>query len=668
MGVSNSRSTLRVAGMTCAGCETKIERILSRLNGVSEARGNFGAGTVTVSWDSSAVNTHDMAVALEKAGYVLDLGSDDATNRRRKQSSVAPKANMSPATPAAPKAFTQPAVPVPKADIQPATPAPAKPFGINQILGILIVLIAVYFLISRTIGFNFIPEVSQNMSLGMLFVVGLLTSIHCVAMCGGINMSQCMPVQVGKGTQRLVPSALYNLGRVISYTLVGGLAGALGSAVSFSGWARGIVAVASGVFMVVMGLSMMGLPWFARIAPRMPRFLRVKAGEAGKGRGPLVVGLLNGLMPCGPLQAMQLYALGTGSFLLGASSMLVFSLGTVPLMFGLGALSSVLSSRFTARMMKVSAALVLLLGFVMVGRGLALSGVNVPDLSGPALDRQNAEQSPNGATDGTVVDGVQNVEATITSGGYPNITVTAGTPVRLNFKAAKDSLNGCNRTLVIPKFNKQVDLIVGDNFVEFTPNQPGTIPYSCWMGMITGKITVVAGSSSNASAPGATQTPAATDLAAADFTDAAASSCCADDAKAVRFQDGKVPVDDIQIAKEENGVQIVEIHVNDEGYSPAAAVVQRGAKVIVRFVGDKLNGCNDIVVFPEFNGSLNLSAGEVETPELTAESDFTFECAMSMLHGYVKVVDDLSKVNIEEVKTEIRDYVPAGGGGMACCQ
>ena len=86
---------------------------------------------------------------------------------------------------------------------------------------------------------------------------------------------------------------------------------------------------------------------------------------------------MNGLMPCGPLQAMQLYALGTGSFLAGALSMFIFSLGTVPLMFGLGALSSLLSSKFTSRMMKVSAALVLLLGLVMVNRGLALSGVNL---------------------------------------------------------------------------------------------------------------------------------------------------------------------------------------------------------------------------------------------------------------------------------------------------
>jgi len=60
-------------------------------------------------------------------------------------------------------------------------------------------------------------------------------------------------------------------------------------------------------------------------------------------------GLLNGFMPCGPLQAMQLYALGTGSFIAGATSMFMFSLGTVPLMFGLGAISSIAGGKLRKR-------------------------------------------------------------------------------------------------------------------------------------------------------------------------------------------------------------------------------------------------------------------------------------------------------------------------------
>lgn len=88
------------------------------------------------------------------------------------------------------------------------------------------------------------------------------------------------------------------------------------------------------------------------------------------------MGMLNGLMPCGPLQAMQLYALSTGSFAQGALSMFVFSLGTVPLMFGLGALSSFLSARFTGVMLKASGAMVIFLGVVMLNNGLSLYGLD----------------------------------------------------------------------------------------------------------------------------------------------------------------------------------------------------------------------------------------------------------------------------------------------------
>ncbi|HBE78020.1 MAG TPA: heavy metal transporter, partial [Firmicutes bacterium] len=71
------------------------------------------------------------------------------------------------------------------------------------------------------------------------------------------------------------------------------------------------------------------------------------------------------------------------------------------------------------------------------------------------------------------------------------------------------------------------------------------------------------------------------------------------------------------------------------------------------------------VVFPEYQGQLDLSKGQTETPEFTATQDFTFQCGMGMLHGYGKVVDDLNKVDLRAVKKEIEAHKPAGGGG--CC-
>ncbi len=92
--------------------------------------------------------------------------------------------------------------------------------------------------------------------------------------------------------------------------------------------------------MVVLGLKMLGIiskvPSPSRLFPAAVRESFGRFGASFRKRGPFAVGLLNGLMPCGPLQTMQLYALGTGSALAGALSMFIFSAGTVPLMLVFG--------------------------------------------------------------------------------------------------------------------------------------------------------------------------------------------------------------------------------------------------------------------------------------------------------------------------------------------
>jgi sulfite exporter TauE/SafE len=235
------------------------------------------------------------------------------------------------------------------------------------------------------------------MGYGMLFVIGLITSVHCAAMCGGISLSQCIPVLPAaapgerppspeKHWNILFPSVIYNAGRVISYTAVGVLVGALGQVISVSGRFRGLVQLIAGVFMIIMGLTMLGMfqgsvgTTLHRFNLRMPRIFARKIDEQkAAGGNPLIIGLLNGFMPCGPLQAMQLYALSTGSPLAGGVSMFLFSMGTVPLMFGIGAVSSLLSSvsrgrSFAAAVTRVGAILVTVMGLTMFTYGGNLIG------------------------------------------------------------------------------------------------------------------------------------------------------------------------------------------------------------------------------------------------------------------------------------------------------
>lgn len=340
--------------------------------------------------------------------------------------------------------------------------------------------------------FNSFPEAKEGMGYSVLFVIGLLTSVHCIAMCGGINLSQCVSNQLettakGNKMANLRPGILYNTGRVISYTIIGGIVGALGSVVSLTGAGKGLVAIIAGVFMVIMGLNMLNIfPSLRKFNPRMPKIFASKINEKKNSNSPLYVGLLNGLMPCGPLQAMQIYALSTGDPVKGALAMLAFSLGTVPFMFGLGALSTILTKKFTGRMMTASAVLVVVLGVFMLSNGMSLSG---HQLSLPSIDFSKNDSEVIIATAETV-DGAQLVTTELSSNGYEPISVKAGIPLKWTIHADAEDITGCNNTILIPAYNIEKPLEPGDNLIEFTPAESGTIPFSCWMGMINSQITV----------------------------------------------------------------------------------------------------------------------------------------------------------------------------------
>jgi len=208
--------------------------------------------------------------------------------------------------------------------------------------------------------------------------------------------------------------------------------------------------------------------------------------EKRKGKSPLIVGLLNGLMPCGPLQAMQIYALSTGSPFKGAVSMLLFSIGTVPLMFGLGALSSLMTKKFTHKMITVGAVFVTVLGLTMFSQGAALSGLSFEILLPQA--ESAAKESVNG---NIIVDNTQIVSSKLSAGRYPHITVKKGVPVKWTIDAPKGTINGCNNRIYIPEYNIEYTFHQGENIIEFMPDRTGKFQYSCWMGMIRASITVV---------------------------------------------------------------------------------------------------------------------------------------------------------------------------------
>jgi sulfite exporter TauE/SafE len=260
----------------------------------------------------------------------------------------------------------------------PANPASQARRWSGLVFGLVGVTLVLY-LDGRVQHVHGLPSLSQDMSYGLLFAVGLLTGFHCVGMCGAMVLSYTTKMA---GGGRLSPWAhlFYGTGKTLSYMVIGAGFGWLGSIVAFTPLLRGIIGIAAGVFLVLFGLGMLNvLPSLSGFGMRTPRFLLRFIGTQSRKYGhPFIIGLLNGLMIiCGPLQAMYIMAAGSGNALRGALMLFTFGLGTLPMMVGFGMFAGMVSKELTPKLIKASAVIVVALGALMFNRGLKMSETGV---------------------------------------------------------------------------------------------------------------------------------------------------------------------------------------------------------------------------------------------------------------------------------------------------
>ncbi len=612
---------LQLRGMTCTGCEMRIQRKLEKTEGIISCQVSFSESKATVTYNPEKISLNGIKALIRNLDYEV---VESKVNNGKKNDKI------------------------------------------TNILGAVLLIYAIY-TIMRYFGFtdvfNFFPEADENMSYGVLFVIGVLTSFHCVAMCGGINLSQCLHVKDGKPEKGrfagLRPGLLYNAGRVISYTVIGGIVGAAGSVIQLPGSTKGIVQVIAGIFMVVMGINMLDIfPWLRRFNPRMPKIFAAKIHEGKQSNSPLYVGLLNGLMPCGPLQAMQLYALSTADPVKGALSMFLFSLGTVPLMFLLGAVSTFLSKKFAHKMMTTGAVLVVILGISMFSSGMSLFGFPVLTASagnGNATENAKAE----------VTEDKQVVTTSLSSGRYEPITVQAGIPVEWTIQAAEGTINGCNNRIIIPEYGIEKKLEVGDNVITFTPSESGTFSYSCWMGMIRSTITVT-GSGSEAAQNNSGSESTDNDSAYEKYDS---------DSLGGELSDYRIPTEEVVIAEiKEDGTQYVKTDMKQDTFTPALIIVQ--AETMTKWtiqVDNEAVFNNDAIGFPLYAQQIPITKGE-NLIQLYPTEDFGFSANNNAFFGYVKVVDDINNIDLDAIKKEVGEYVPENwdysqtsfGSGASC--
>src|ERR1700730_15169955 len=225
--------------------------------------------------------------------------------------------------------------------------------------------------------------VSETMSYGLVFVVGLVASVSsCIAVTGGLLVAVAAKYNETTANltpmRRMKPHLYFNAGRILSYTLLGGAIGAIGSALTLSPEINGVLTIIASLVMILLGLQMLKLmPSLPRLLPTMPKafghYIHDLAERDANG-GAFVLGAATFFLPCGFTQALQLYVLAKGSFAVGALTMLAFSLGTLPALLSLSALSSLATGNLQRHFLKFAGAAVIVLGIANIQYGLVLSG------------------------------------------------------------------------------------------------------------------------------------------------------------------------------------------------------------------------------------------------------------------------------------------------------
>ncbi len=217
--------------------------------------------------------------------------------------------------------------------------------------------------------------------LGALFVSGLVGSLgHCLGMCGPLVLMVGAQFP-NKSWNVMLPRYLaYHVARATVYALLGLLAGAVVAFVGKGGGLSrlaGIISLALGLGVILVGLRYLGWLPFLRFKEGSSWLTRtmVKATRYRGIKGLLMLGALNGLLPCGLVYGALLAASSTGSPLLGAAGMALFGLGTIPALLVLGVGAWRLSAHTRQVFSRVAGVLIVLVGVQLVLRGSAGLGV-----------------------------------------------------------------------------------------------------------------------------------------------------------------------------------------------------------------------------------------------------------------------------------------------------
>lgn len=583
-----NKITVPIKGMHCRSCEILIENNLKKISGVNKVEVSHKTGKADVFYNEGLPNGESLRQAIKDAGY--DVGRKDKLSWFSKD----------------------------KTDY----------LNLLKGAGILFVL----YIIAKWLGLFTLGVNTEKTGMLVVLVVGLVAGIStCMALVGGLVLSlsarhaEMYPELTAK--QKFTPHIYFNLGRVLGFAFLGGIVGLLGSVVRPSAGTLGVMTIIVGGVMMFLGLKLIEIfPALKDKSFSFPKsisnfFGLNKEQKEYSHKGSFVTGALTFFLPCGFTQAMQLYAVSTGSFVNGALVMGLFALGTAPGLLGIGGLASVFKGKKARVFFAATGMAVILLGWLNIANGSQIV------FQGKAKTGSSLTETTNGVQEIKMTQGV--------SGYSPNeFTIEKGKKVKWIITSTNSFT--CASSLVMPKYGIDKSLEKGENIIEFVPTEVGEIPFSCSMGMYRGKFIVVESGGNTVK----TNTKSAANSVTSGAGCGGGGGGCGGCGGGVKKQIDTTATN----ADVNSNEQIIKAEYTlSDDIVPNRFVVKKGTPV--RFevdVKESGQGCMSSIMVPGlYNQAEYLQQGDkivmTFTPSKTGDFDIT--CAMGVPRGVITVIN-----------------------------
>lgn len=604
--------------MHCQSCELLVEDELLKIPEVCSAKVDQNKGIAEVYFESE-IKEKDIEKAVQKAGYSLGIDEKPLLSRN------------------------------PKDYVELAKAA--------------IILFAV-FSMANTLGLFKLSAISSGnySSLAIVLMIGLTAGIStCMALVGGLVLGASARFAEKHPTatpiQKFTPHLFFNLGRIISFFIFGGLIGYAGSFFQLSTSMLGILTVVVGLVMLILGMQLVEIfPKISRLNFTLPKSLSRLLGIKNHSekeyshKNASVMGALTFFLPCGFTQAMQLYAISTGSIVAGALTMGVFAIGTAPGLLGIGGLTAIIKGARAKLFFRTVGLAVLILALFNISNGYNLSGIRLSDLNPIEVDLSAfgvgsalASNDPNVTQEG----GLQIVRMTQDADGYSpnNFTVKAGVPVKWVINSTNSYT--CASSIVSSSLGLRKSLKLGENIIEFTPEKTGTIRFSCSMGMYTGSFNVVNEASGNKISNSAVKTVQNNQPQQIPTAGQKAGSCggnggcgCGGGKRPnLEAQPSSPPVAAAQLGN----VQVIKTaYTYDNDIQPNRFTVKVGSPARLEVEAkDDGSGCMGSITIPRLTDKIDLlKKGKTTVFEFTPENrgQYPITCAMGIPRGVINVI------------------------------